>query len=66
MSPTVRTVIVTLSWLGCGSDGKTLSHMCRNNHVRVGMLLELTRLGSITPDRDILTSIVCPSRPTEP
>lgn len=31
MSPTIKTVIVTLrGWLGCGSHGKTLSQMCKN------------------------------------
>lgn len=29
MSPTVKTVIVTLGWLGCGSGGKTLSQKCK-------------------------------------
>lgn len=68
MSPTVKTVIVTLGWLGCGSGGKTLSQKCKKkkkNHVRVGVWPRLTRSGSITPDRDIFTSIVCPSRPPE-
>lgn len=35
MSPTVKTVIVTLGWLGCGSGGKTLSQKCKKKKKKI-------------------------------
>lgn len=40
MSPTTKTVIMTLSWLGCGNDGKTLSPMCKRNSRQDGRVAE--------------------------
>lgn len=36
MSPTVKRVIVTLGWLGCGNGGKTLSQKCKKKKSRQG------------------------------
>lgn len=40
MSPTIKTVIVTLGWLGCGNHGKTLSPMCKNKPRHGGCVAE--------------------------